>query len=321
MELILWRHCDAESGPPDALRRLTPRGRTQAERMARWLAPRLPDDCRILVSPAVRAQQTAQALRRPFQTVPELASGASVEAVLRVIDWPAAGGMTLIVGHEPTLGHVAAYLLPGDGERQSARQRCRRVACSSASTMGPARCSRWRSVPTRFPPSDTRVGCGTPVARSRPRGRRSVLRRLQRPSGTRVTRHAAQLPHAFGRPSPSAAGRGGCDARHAGLGCGLAHGPSLPEVGARRWAGRCSRSAWSAHAAAGVERPVAPARGPLKRAGTASRGSAARKSALRARGSRTAFAKRPVEILIRSTAFDSAASGRFACPSITCRRS
>ena len=115
MDLILWRHCDAESGPPDALRRLTPRGRTQAQRMARWLAPRLPDDCRILVSPAVRAQQTAHALRRPFQTVPELAPGASVEAVLRVIDWPAAGGTTVIVGHEPTLGHVAAYLLSGDG--------------------------------------------------------------------------------------------------------------------------------------------------------------------------------------------------------------
>ena len=81
--------------------------------MARWLTPRLPGDCRILVSPAVRAQQTAQALGRPFETVADLASGTSVDAVLRVAGWPGAATMVLIVGHEPTLGRVAALLLTG----------------------------------------------------------------------------------------------------------------------------------------------------------------------------------------------------------------
>ena len=41
MELILWRHADAEPGDPDLARRLTSKGQKQAERMAAWLGPRL----------------------------------------------------------------------------------------------------------------------------------------------------------------------------------------------------------------------------------------------------------------------------------------
>jgi phosphohistidine phosphatase len=115
VELILWRHCDAESGMPDELRRLTPRGRNEAQRMAKWLSLRLPADCRIRVSPAVRAQQTAQALNRPFETDARLATGASVADVLDVAQWPHADTATLIVGHEPTLGLVVAELLAAAG--------------------------------------------------------------------------------------------------------------------------------------------------------------------------------------------------------------
>jgi phosphohistidine phosphatase len=111
MQLILWRHCEAESGAPDLSRRLTPRGRKEAERMASWLSRRLPDDCRILVSPAVRAQQTAHALQRRFDTVPELAPGALVADVLRIANWPDAGEPVLVVGHQPTLGRDASSLL------------------------------------------------------------------------------------------------------------------------------------------------------------------------------------------------------------------
>ena len=59
MELILWRHADAEdaNGKEDAARELTKKGRKQAERMAKWLRPRLDGDWRILVSPAKRALQ------------------------------------------------------------------------------------------------------------------------------------------------------------------------------------------------------------------------------------------------------------------------
>ena len=114
MQLLLWRHCDAEDGAPDALRRLTTRGRSEAARMARWLSARLPADARVLVSPATRAQQTAAALGRAFETVAGLAPGATAGDVLEVAGWPEGEGMTLVVGHEPALGDVAAQLLHDD---------------------------------------------------------------------------------------------------------------------------------------------------------------------------------------------------------------
>jgi phosphohistidine phosphatase len=114
MDLVLWRHCDAEDGAPDETRRLTPRGLAQAARMAAWLARNLPADCRILVSPATRARQTAEALGRPFETVAALAPGASVGAVLDAAGWPDAHGTALVVGHEPALGRVAGRLLGGE---------------------------------------------------------------------------------------------------------------------------------------------------------------------------------------------------------------
>jgi phosphohistidine phosphatase len=114
MDLILWRHAEAEPGEPDHGRRLTAKGLKQAERMGSWLDRHLPDACRVLVSPADRAQQTALALKRKFRTVDDLAPGASVSAVLAAAGWPDARDPVLIVGHQPTLGMVAAFLLSGD---------------------------------------------------------------------------------------------------------------------------------------------------------------------------------------------------------------
>ena len=114
MDLILWRHCDAASGVPDELRPLTPLGHKQAAAMARWLNERLPSACRIIVSPALRAQQTAQALGRKFETVREIGTGASVAAVLAAVNGLQAREPVLVVGHQPTLGRVASYLLAGD---------------------------------------------------------------------------------------------------------------------------------------------------------------------------------------------------------------
>ena len=113
MDLILWRHAEAEPGEPDLGRRLTSKGLKQAERIAAWLEPRLPDTTRILVSPATRSQQTALALGRKFKTVDEIAPGASAESVLAAAGWPDSREPVLVVGHQPTLGEVAAMLLAG----------------------------------------------------------------------------------------------------------------------------------------------------------------------------------------------------------------
>jgi phosphohistidine phosphatase len=122
MDLILWRHAEAEPGEPDLGRRLTSKGLKQAERMAQWLDSHLPDTCRVLVSPADRAQQTAVALQRKFKTVPELAPGASVAAVLAAANWPDSREPVLIVGHQPTLGAVASFLMSGEEAYWSVRK-------------------------------------------------------------------------------------------------------------------------------------------------------------------------------------------------------
>ena len=62
MELILWRHADAEDGADDMARRLTAKGERQAAAMATWLRANLPSQHTLMASPAVRAQQTAAAL-------------------------------------------------------------------------------------------------------------------------------------------------------------------------------------------------------------------------------------------------------------------
>lgn len=111
MDLILWRHAEAEDGMPDLARALTRKGHKQASRMADWLKPRLPEDTRILVSPAQRAQQTAAALGRDFSTLEALAPAATPEAILDAAAWPHHAQSALIVGHQPTLGEVAALLL------------------------------------------------------------------------------------------------------------------------------------------------------------------------------------------------------------------
>src|SRR5664279_1647648 len=122
MDLILWRHAEAEPGEPDRGRRLTAKGIKQAERMALWLDNHLPETCRILVSPADRAQQTALALKRKFRTVPELGPGATVGEVLLAAGWPDARESALVVGHQPTLGEVAAFLLSGQDASWSVRK-------------------------------------------------------------------------------------------------------------------------------------------------------------------------------------------------------
>ncbi|TMH68203.1 MAG: phosphohistidine phosphatase SixA [Betaproteobacteria bacterium] len=122
MDLILWRHCEAEPGEPDLGRRLTSKGTKQAERMAEWLERHLPDSCRILVSPADRAQQTAAALQRKSRTVPELGPGASVTAVLAAANWPDSREPVMLVGHQPTLGMIASFLLSGEEAYWSVRK-------------------------------------------------------------------------------------------------------------------------------------------------------------------------------------------------------
>jgi phosphohistidine phosphatase len=125
MDLILWRHAEAfelRELEDDADRALTPKGERQAQRMAQWLNHHLPATTRVLVSPARRCQQTVRALERKFKTVDALAPYAGVDALLAAARWPDAREPVLVIGHQPTLGLAAAWLLAGVAQPWSVKK-------------------------------------------------------------------------------------------------------------------------------------------------------------------------------------------------------
>jgi phosphohistidine phosphatase len=122
MDLILWRHADAENGMPDDERALTAKGVKQAKQMADWLKERLPKDAVVLASPARRARETAQALTRKFEVTEKVGTGATPQAVLKAAGWPNGEGTVVVVGHQPTLGHTAALLLNGKPQEWTIRK-------------------------------------------------------------------------------------------------------------------------------------------------------------------------------------------------------
>lgn len=133
MDLILWRHADA--GEPlvdpaaDLERKLSAKGEKQAARMADWLNRFLPESTRILVSPALRCQQTVQALGRKFQTREALGPGGSVTNLLTLARWPDRREPVLVVGHQPTLGMAAALLMAGlQGSAEAAEEQAQHAA-------------------------------------------------------------------------------------------------------------------------------------------------------------------------------------------------
>ena len=118
MDLILWRHAEAEEktgavpgSPDDMARKLTPRGEKQAARIAQWLDRQLPGSARLLVSPARRCEQTALALGRKFKLSQELAPDATLAQLLELVQWPQSKSPILVVGHQPLLGQAVAQLL------------------------------------------------------------------------------------------------------------------------------------------------------------------------------------------------------------------
>ena len=113
--IILWRHAEAELadfelGEQDNARQLTAKGNVQAKRMGRWLKEHLPKNTVLLCSPAVRAVQTAEALHYKIQLEPALLPGASLNQVLNALAPYQQQKNLLIVGHQPWLGELLAYL-------------------------------------------------------------------------------------------------------------------------------------------------------------------------------------------------------------------
>jgi phosphohistidine phosphatase len=114
MRLYLVRHAEAASGEPDHERPLTRMGREQAARVAERLAATSPRPVAVLSSPLLRARQTAELIAEPLALEPEpdqrLAPGATAADLRAAV---AGRGDTVVVGHQPDCGNIAAELTGG----------------------------------------------------------------------------------------------------------------------------------------------------------------------------------------------------------------
>jgi phosphohistidine phosphatase len=114
--IIIWRHAEAHPAlalgeNQDLARMLTPKGKQQAKRMANWLSQRLPKDILLLSSPAMRAFQTTQALKREVKVVEALKPSANLQQVLAVLaGLETTSQNVLLVGHQPWLWQLVAHL-------------------------------------------------------------------------------------------------------------------------------------------------------------------------------------------------------------------
>jgi phosphohistidine phosphatase len=122
-QLWLLRHAEAEPHGTrgDSERRLTERGERQARAAGIALARLGVKFDVILVSPKVRARDTAELAaeawspqqRKRLREYPPLAGGFDAQHALEALTSVAADGYLLVVGHEPDLSRVAGDLTGG----------------------------------------------------------------------------------------------------------------------------------------------------------------------------------------------------------------
>ncbi len=119
--LCLLRHGEAEAmAPSDALRRLTLHGEQQVREAAESL--RALGLTRMLVSPYVRAQQTAALVQQvlaftgPLQTVSWLTPDSSPQQALAELD-AFEGENLLLVTHQPFVGALGGLLVHGSRQQ------------------------------------------------------------------------------------------------------------------------------------------------------------------------------------------------------------
>jgi phosphohistidine phosphatase len=120
MDIYILRHGEAQPRSedlPEAERELTQKGRRDVERIARlaWAAKVQPD--LVLSSPYARAKQTAEIAIQAFESKPDLVEtpvlvpSGSPKQVWREIKSHSKSRQLLLVGHEPQLSDLVAYLL------------------------------------------------------------------------------------------------------------------------------------------------------------------------------------------------------------------
>jgi phosphohistidine phosphatase len=121
--LVVIRHSKAEqTGESDAARELTRRGADDAAAAGAWLAGQDLAPDHVLVSDSVRTRQTWAALSggAGWEVGARFDDGlyeAGPETALDLIrETPSAAATLVVIGHNPTMGHLAQMLDDGSGD-------------------------------------------------------------------------------------------------------------------------------------------------------------------------------------------------------------
>jgi phosphohistidine phosphatase len=127
MKLLIVRHgkagdreAFAATGQPDELRPLTAEGAREMKAIASALHAIVPRIDVIATSPLVRARQTAEAIAREYDLPVSETSVLEPDSAFAELEaWArrgARGNVTAIVGHEPHLSGLAAWLIGPAGD-------------------------------------------------------------------------------------------------------------------------------------------------------------------------------------------------------------
>ena len=124
MKLVLVRHAmavDRTSEISEEWRYLSPEGRVFFRKTARTMLKNGVDPALILTSPLIRAVQTADILAEtlsccaPLVLRNELQPGFGMQALTRLLDEYHSAGELVLVGHEPDLSTIIAFLMQLSG--------------------------------------------------------------------------------------------------------------------------------------------------------------------------------------------------------------
>ena len=136
--LLLLRHSKADRSQPgerDADRRLLERGRKDAALIGAYVASHALAPDRVLVSPAIRTQETWKSASAAFRPSPgattvERLYDAAAHTIFAVVkDVPASAHSVLIIGHNPGL-HELALMLIASGNIQTREQLAEKLPTS-----------------------------------------------------------------------------------------------------------------------------------------------------------------------------------------------
>jgi len=144
----LLRHAEAEDVSPtgrDADRRLTEEGRKRMRAVARAIAKLEPGYDAVLVSPLVRARQTAEPVaaacgfERPFTETRSLTPNADPIQILHELA-RLGPSSALLVGHQPHFGRLFGLLLSGRSDLEVPIKKAALAAFEAPSdpSLGPA---------------------------------------------------------------------------------------------------------------------------------------------------------------------------------------